>query len=167
MGVKKFIPSLLTVGVIAGTIMGVALAASAKSNVKEYSPVTGYPHTNDSTVRSNDGKPYSLISENSMSIESKSTEYKKNKNGKTYGSSLYAESEEGEPDLIEAYGIDGTLGYVLSSDLNEQLPKTPQEALAKQKLRETQGPRHIPLYDVDGETVIGEFVVSAGTAVTK
>jgi len=40
-------------------------------------------------------------------------EYKINKNGETYGSALGAEYGF-EPDLIEAYGTDGTIGYVRS-----------------------------------------------------
>lgn len=85
--------------------------------------------------------------------------YPRNENGQTYGSGLYATSDT-EPDLIKAYGVDGTLGYVRSVDLDGPMPKTPQEALANQ--RRAGSIHQIPLYDVDGETVIGVFNVGNG-----
>jgi len=74
----------------------------------------------------------------------------------TYGSSADVSSPETEPDLISAIGVDGTQGYVLKIDLDGELPKSPEEAIAIQNNR-TPGGRDIPLYDVDGETVIGVF----------
>jgi len=85
-----------------------------------------------------------------------------NKNGQSYGSALNATSPDTEPDLIKAYGVDGTLGYVKSEDLNVKMPKSPEEALSKQRSRALSGDRQIPLYDVDGKTVIGKFNVSQG-----
>lgn len=84
--------------------------------------------------------------------------YPKNENGQTYGSAADAISPETEPDLIRAKGVDGTSGYVQKKDLDGELPKNPEEALAIQKSRPPGG-RDIPLYDVDGETVIGVFHV--------
>lgn len=84
--------------------------------------------------------------------------YPKNKNGQTYGSSVYATSLETEPDLILATGVDGTEGYLLKKDMEGELPKTPEEAIAMQNSRSPEG-RDIPLYDKDGETVIGVFRV--------
>ncbi|PWW01198.1 hypothetical protein DFQ01_11088 [Paenibacillus cellulosilyticus] len=89
----------------------------------------------------------------------KEISYPLNENGQTYGSSLDATSVEKEPDLVKAYGVDGTLGYVKSDDLNGPLPSSPEEALAQQ--RSKKGDREIPLYDVDGKTVIGKFVVQS------
>jgi hypothetical protein len=94
--------------------------------------------------------------------------YQKNEKGQTYGSGLDAVSTDTEPDLISAYGVDGTLGYVLSKDLRGlrgDLPKTPEEAVAKQ--RNAPASRTIPLYDVDGKTVIGEFKISKGEVTLK
>lgn len=84
--------------------------------------------------------------------------YQTNENGQTYGSSLYATSPDTEPDLIEAIGEDGTFGYVRSVDLNLPMPKTPKEALEQQRSRAGKN-RKINLYDVDGKTVIGEFII--------
>ncbi len=88
--------------------------------------------------------------------------FPKNENGQTYGSGLDATSPDTEPDLIKAYGVDGTIGYVRSVDLRGELPKTPDEAAALTKQRIAEGVRQIPLYDVDGKTVIGKFNVGGG-----
>lgn len=91
--------------------------------------------------------------------------YPKNSNGQTYGSSLHAPSPDEEPDLIQAYGVDGNIGYVYKKDLDGDMPKTPEEAIRKQK----SAPDHriIPLYDVDGKTVIGKFKVWKGDGKVK
>lgn len=82
--------------------------------------------------------------------------YPKNENGQTYGSAADAISNETMPDLIRAAGVDGTVGYVRKEDLEEEQPKTPEEAIALQQKRPPGG-RDIPLYDADGKTVIGVF----------
>ncbi|WP_248928018.1 hypothetical protein [Paenibacillus hamazuiensis] len=90
----------------------------------------------------------------------KAPDYPKNEKGQTYGSSADATSPETMPDLISASGVDGTLGYLLKKDvIGSENPKTPEEALALQKSRPPGG-RDIPLYDVDGETIIGVFHVN-------
>ncbi|MBP1996205.1 hypothetical protein [Paenibacillus eucommiae] len=92
----------------------------------------------------------------SFHIRAKNMSYPKNKNGQTYGSAADAASPETEPELISAIGVDGTNGYVLKKDLDGGQPKSPEEAIAIQNSRPPGG-RDIPLYDVDGETVIGVF----------
>jgi hypothetical protein len=82
--------------------------------------------------------------------------FPENKNGQTYGSSADATSPYTEPNLIKAQGVDGTIGYVLKTDLDGKMPRNPEEALAQQKSRPAGG-RDIPLYDVQGKTVIGVF----------
>ncbi|CAM3542556.1 hypothetical protein PALU110988_28135 [Paenibacillus lupini] len=94
----------------------------------------------------------------SIHIGAKNMNYPKNKDGQTYGSATDTNSPETEPELISAIGIDGTNGYVLKKDIDGELPKSPQEAIALQKSR-PQGGRDIPLYDYDGETIIGLFHV--------
>jgi len=83
--------------------------------------------------------------------------YPIDESGQTYGSSADAISRETEPDLICALGVDGIYGYVRSVDLNEEMPKTPQEALDQMAKNAAIGARQIPLYAVDGKTVIGVF----------
>ncbi|WP_414853607.1 peptidase M56 BlaR1 [Brevibacillus sp. IT-7CA2] len=84
--------------------------------------------------------------------------YPENENGQTYGSATDAASPDTEPELISAIGVDGTTGYVLKKDLDGERPKSPEEAIAIQNSR-SPGGRDIPLYDVDGKTVIGVFHV--------
>ncbi|ADL07111.1 M56 family metallopeptidase [Thermosediminibacter oceani] len=85
-------------------------------------------------------------------------QYRVNEYGETYGPAIYAEVLGEEPDLIAAIGIDGTFGYVRSSDLNPPDPRTPEEAVAQNNL----GDKLIPLYDKDGRTVIGQFKIVSG-----
>ncbi|MCG3089308.1 metal ABC transporter substrate-binding protein [Sporosarcina cyprini] len=83
--------------------------------------------------------------------------YPINDNGKTYGPNMgNATITLGEPDLMLAEGENGTIGYVKRVDLEGQQPKTPAGAV---RLTKGAKPREIPLYDVDGETVIGKFIV--------
>ena len=46
----------------------------------------------------------------------------------------------------------------MKKDLDDEQPKTPEEAITIQNSR-SPGGRDIPLYDVDGETIIGVFHV--------
>jgi hypothetical protein len=104
--------------------------------------------------------PVSSIANFSHSDQKSSTapEYKVNDSGQTYGSNMYATSPEEEPDLIQARGIDGTRGYVKYEDLNGEEPKTPEEATAYMEAKQKN--KKIPLYDIDGKTVIGEFQIN-------
>lgn len=92
-----------------------------------------------------------------------------NQNGEKYGSLAKVNSPGQEPDLVMAIGVDGTRGYVKYVDLNEKQPRTPEEAIALQNSRLKECPKTIPLYDVDGKTIIGEFKISKpqGIEITK
>lgn len=105
------------------------------------------------------GLGQAIASTESSSVPKDVQIYQKNENGETYGSSLNARPQDKLPDLISAVGVDGTSGYVRASDLFGAMPKTPEEALAQQSKRKVGEIRKIPLYDVDGKTVIGEFNV--------
>ncbi len=85
--------------------------------------------------------------------------YPVNENGQTYGSAPYGSglSQDVEPDLLAAYGVNGLLGYVKSVDLRGPVFNSPQEAIAYQETHK--GGRVIPLYEVDGVTIIDEFIV--------
>jgi hypothetical protein len=89
--------------------------------------------------------------------------YQVNESGQTYGSSMEAESIETEPDLIWACGIEGESGYIKKTDLNGDMPKTPEEAV-KITQENSALSREIPLYDKDGETIIGSFRINATKA---
>lgn len=79
---------------------------------------------------------------------------KTNQNGLTYGSAYFSEVE---PDLILAEGISGNLGYVKSSDLNGPEPTAVGDAIQIQDL--TPQTRVIPVYDLDGVSIIDTFIV--------
>lgn len=82
--------------------------------------------------------------------------YPTNDNGLTYGPNMGDMTIIlGEPDLLLAKGENGTIGYAKKVDLDGPQPKTPEEAV---ELNDTY-PREIPLYDVDGETIIGKFII--------
>jgi len=83
--------------------------------------------------------------------------YPKNANGQTYGSAALAPTPDQEPDLISAVGEDDVQGYLRSEDINQDLPKTPQEAVSYMEKHKNDPDRLIPLYASDGKTVIGAF----------
>lgn len=103
------------------------------------------PATSD--VRPNQGLPAAPV-------------FPRNESGQTYGSDLGATSWDTVPDLIKAIGVDGTEGYLRREDVYEAPPKTPDEALARQRSR-MGTVRQIPLYAVDGKTIIGVFNIGA------
>ena len=87
--------------------------------------------------------------------------FETNAAGETFGSALGAEID---PDLILASGVDGVVGYVRAADLNGPDFSSPEEALRYQEehgLLSGQD-REVPLYDSDGKTVIGTFVLVGG-----
>jgi hypothetical protein len=118
-------------------IIGVALVAGIAAGTLGFGPV--------------------IASTNSNKIVQQAPVYPTNENGQTYGSGLNAISLETQPDLISAEGEDGTSGYILSADMFGEMPKTPEEALAQQSKRKVGDVRKIPLYAVDGKTVVGVF----------
>ncbi|WP_323959357.1 peptidase M56 family protein [Arthrobacter sp. JZ12] len=86
------------------------------------------------------------------------TELGVNEKGETYGA---AHNSQGvAPDLVAVIATNGRTGYAYSDALNVQ-PQfdSPEEAIAWQE--EHRGEEFpIPVYESDGETVIGEFIVS-------
>lgn len=84
---------------------------------------------------------------------SNESQFKINKNGERYGSAKYVDI--GMLDLVLARGTNGKVGYVRAIDLEEPMPRSPEEA-ANWKTED----RAINLYEEDGTTVIGEFIIS-------
>ena len=90
--------------------------------------------------------------------------------GLTYGNGYDIARWGYDPDLILAQGIDGTIGYVYTKDMDGFHPSNPEEAVAymhdyEQRRaaatnRGEQYERIIPLYDETGQIVIGEFGLS-------
>ncbi|MCL2317355.1 MAG: hypothetical protein FWC46_09780 [Actinomycetia bacterium] len=93
--------------------------------------------------------------------------FPKNKDGLSYGSVLDASSPEQEPDLVLVVATNGKTGYVRQTDLaaaEGANVSSPEEAVAWQKAKDAQaaaghGATVIPVYDSDGTTKVGVFVV--------
>lgn len=94
--------------------------------------------------------------------------YPKNEFGETYGSNALAETSEQEPDLVAAVGTRGEEGFVRKEDLSLPDPSSPAEAVKRQLEQELSGGgRLLPLYEVDGRTIIGEFLVGYDPGAVK
>lgn len=83
-------------------------------------------------------------------------QFEVNTNGQTFGSGLDARTPEEEPDLMEAIGNNGRVGYVLSADIRS--PNLTLEQVRAQ-LADAVPDRVVPLYAADGVTVIDTFTV--------
>jgi hypothetical protein len=93
-----------------------------------------------------------------------------NEHGQTYGRSDGLLNPADEPDLILAQATNGKIGYVLKSDLDAATGAdvaSPEEALAQQAKNRTGEPIEIAVFEADGRTRIGVFVIvpSVGTVV--
>ncbi len=76
-----------------------------------------------------------------------------NANGDTYG---VLGSDAGEPDLVAVEATNGRSGYVYASELAGYTPTSPDDAAAWMAEHGDEV-RIIPVYESDGETVVGEF----------
>ncbi|OFI38365.1 peptidase M56 family protein [Arthrobacter sp. SW1] len=90
-----------------------------------------------------------------------------NVKGESYG---MESPENGTPDLIAVIATNGRSGYAYRTDLDEasgvaamKTFKSPADALAWQEARGNKAIA-VPVYDQDGENVLGEFVIGGGTA---
>jgi len=97
-------------------------------------------------------------------VNQKTTAWGSNAKGDTYG----VQNENGTPDLIAVIATNGNSGYAYKTDLEEadgtaamKTFKSPQDALDWQKARSGKS-FPVPVYKVDGKTVIGEFVIGNG-----
>ncbi|QSZ47372.1 peptidase M56 family protein [Arthrobacter sp. D5-1] len=98
-------------------------------------------------------------------VSTQLTEWATNGDGTTYG----MENENGSPDMIAVMATNGKRGYAYTAHLNEANGhtaamsfKSPEEALAWQEERKGQT-FHVPVYEADGKSVIGEFEISDGS----
>lgn len=77
---------------------------------------------------------------------------------------LYSEIVGEDPDLILVENQNGQTGYVKKEELDRTF-LSPEEAVAWTKSHTE--PYTISMYDKDGITVIGEFMVTPGTGIAK
>ncbi len=87
------------------------------------------------------------------------TAWKVNASGQTYGTI----NQSGSPDLVAAIATNGRHGYVYANQLMGPQPTTPSQATTWAQTHP--GPRTITVYDSDGKTAIGRFVLSQGRSV--
>lgn len=99
----------------------------------------------------------SSSSADSMPEAALKTSYEINGNGESYGSGLSEYTIGYEPDLIQAESSDGISGYVRSSDLNDS-------TLTFDEVQSGNSVLFIPLYEKDGITKIGEFVLASNVS---
>ena len=88
--------------------------------------------------------------------------YNINESGESYGTAM--DSPDGrDPDLVAVLGDNGIVGYARSSDLDGEMPSSPEEAIMMQEEREKAGnpPRVINVYKTDGVTVIDTFTIGS------
>lgn len=91
-----------------------------------------------------------IYSSSSISIEL-TPEFEVNENGQTYGHGCF----DNTPDLIQAIGVNDVQGYVYDSQLmsiglKQSIDDVPEDI-----------PSSIPLYDKDGITIIGTFLIGS------
>lgn len=77
-----------------------------------------------------------------------------NAKGETFGVQRRGKS----PDLLAVVTTDGEQGYAYVKDLDGPMPTSPADALAQQEANEGQS-RSVPVYESDGETIIGEYTI--------
>lgn len=85
-----------------------------------------------------------------------------NAHGQTYG----VANAHGTPDLLAAIATNGKQGYIDVAQLRTAegpMPTSPAQALQQQAHRKAVT---IPVYESDGTTVIGRFVITASSATT-
>ncbi len=102
--------------------------------------------------------------ENTVSLketEINNPNYSVSNQGQNYGNGPYPSGFKEESDMVEVVGANGVKGYVKSADLEPSF-SLPEEAIAFQE--ENKNGRSIPLYESDGTTVIGEFIVKGSSS---
>ena len=116
--------------------------------------------SNEVEIRATEGATWRLTA---AYVSTEVTQWGVNANGQTFG----VENANGSPDLIAVVATNGQLGYAYVSDMNAAggpAPTSPEDALVQQQERLGEA-FTVNVYESDGETVIGEFVIgSSGPA---
>lgn len=93
--------------------------------------------------------------------------YQLNRNNETYGSGLFASSDQSLPDLMLAVGDSGITGYVRTSDLQKE-DDSLSDVLAETAARTADVSSYtIPVYKEDGITIIDSYTVGGVTISTE
>jgi hypothetical protein len=89
-------------------------------------------------------------------VRTETSEWGVNANGQTFG----VQRDGKSPDLIAVVTADGKQGYAYVKDLDGRwpVPTSPADALAQQETNEGRS-WSVPVYESDGETIIGEYTI--------
>lgn len=90
-------------------------------------------------------------------VRTETSDWGINAKGETFG----VGGDGRSPDLIAVYATNGKHGYAYSKDLDGPVPTSPADALAQQEANEGRS-RSVPVYESDGETIIGQFSITPG-----
>lgn len=105
-------------------------------------------------IESTDGAAWRITT---TYVSTELTAWGVNVKGETYG----VENENGTPDLIAVVATKGKFGYAYNEDLKKAAgpePTSPEDALAQQEASKGKA-FSVPVYEPDGETLIGEFLL--------
>lgn len=132
--------------------------SDAGERVSSYTlPLAPGQHT--TSIRAGEGAEWKLTA---TYMHLQSTAWAVNAKGDTYG----VVNGDGTPDLVAVEATNGRTGYAYARDLaGAEGPRftSPADALAWQAAHQGTSVS-IPVYEADGETVVGEFVIGDGAA---
>lgn len=124
-------------------------------------PAPPYPHLVDLVpgqeqlvIEATDGASWRI---STTYVSTEITPWGVNAKGETYG----VANDKGAPDLIAVAATNGRSGYAYDEELSHPFapqPTSPEDALAQQEANKGKVFR-VPVYESDGETVIGEFLI--------
>lgn len=138
---------------VVGAVVGAQFAASAPTHEKtSHSLVQEYWGGEPAPAASRDGESVWSGSRNADGRH----EFETNERGLSVG--VPVGGPDGDPDLILAEATNGRVGYVYSTDLDGPAFASPEEARSwSTRTTQESSPLVIPVYELDGETIIGEF----------
>jgi hypothetical protein len=106
------------------------------------------PGQDSTTITADPGQRWRLTA---TYVTATTTPWKVNASGQTYGS----QNQNGTPDLVAVIATNRSEGYVYANQLEGPQPTTPSQAVAEGH----QEPGTLTVYESDGKTPIGQFVV--------
>lgn len=117
-----------------------------------YAVVDLEPDQTSLRFQADDGVQWKLVA---TYVRTKTSDWGINAKGETFG----VQRDGRSPDLIAVYTTEGKQGYAYTKDLRGPVPTSPAEAAAQQQAID--GPSHsVPVYESDGETVVGDFRIA-------
>lgn len=109
------------------------------------------------TITAKPGVSWKLVT---TYVRAEPTDWGTNANGDTYG---VHKDDGSQPDLVAVAATNGRSGYAYADELDGYQPTSPADALRWQEEHGNES-RSVAVYESDGETVIGEFVIEPGSS---